>query len=159
MSSKTPISCISPHPEHDNFILISSDNRIRLFDLSTESILKTYTCRHINPGTRITGHFSPCGTYVHSGSWDIKTFSSRGAADSSRGVFIWKTASGKLERRERKAMLESYERLKEEGEVVEGRKMWGVSVCRWVMIPDRGTRRSRQALVSAGIDKNIGFFL
>jgi hypothetical protein len=66
-------------------------------------------------------------------------------------------------------MLDSYKRLKigggdeseEEGEVVGvgARKMWPVGVCRWVMIPDKATRRSRQALVSAGIDGRVGFFL
>jgi len=49
-SNKTPITSITSHPIQDNFILISSDNRLILFDLKTSTSLKTYCSREILPG-------------------------------------------------------------------------------------------------------------
>ena len=51
-SNKTPITSITSHPLQDNFILISSDNKLILFDLKTSTSLRTYSAREILPGVR-----------------------------------------------------------------------------------------------------------
>ena len=121
--SKTPITAINSHPDYDNYALISSDNRITLFDLATENTLRTYTTREILPNTRIEGLFSPCGNFVYCGSADIKTLSSFSSVSKMRqeeeqaalargkvgkyGVYIWRVHTGKLEKAEMKAIVES----------------------------------------------------
>ncbi|KAJ3087475.1 hypothetical protein HK102_011026, partial [Quaeritorhiza haematococci] len=53
-----------------------NDNQLRLIDLSSQMVLRVYSARQISPGTRIEGHFSPCGTFVYAGTWDIRAFAS-----------------------------------------------------------------------------------
>ncbi|KAJ1547492.1 hypothetical protein HK096_002665 [Nowakowskiella sp. JEL0078] len=75
-ANKTPITSLNSHPLYDNYILISCDNNLRLFDLSSESTLKNYNAREIASGIRIEGNFSPCGNFVYCGTWDVRSFSS-----------------------------------------------------------------------------------
>ncbi|KAJ3118544.1 hypothetical protein HK100_000587, partial [Physocladia obscura] len=79
--NKTPVTTIVSHPVYDNYILISCDNQLRLFDLSSETMLKTYMARAIQSGTRIEGSFSPCGTFVYSGTCDTRSLSSNSLAN------------------------------------------------------------------------------
>ncbi|KXS17027.1 WD40 repeat-like protein [Gonapodya prolifera JEL478] len=71
--SKTPITCISSHPVHDSFALVSCDNQVRLVELAGMTTLKVYNAREIGPGTRIEAHFSPCGAFIYAGSLDPRT--------------------------------------------------------------------------------------
>ncbi|KAJ3382740.1 hypothetical protein HDU92_004615 [Lobulomyces angularis] len=137
--NKTPISCICSHPTYDNYILISCDNQLRLYDLSSETTLRTFSARTLTPGVRIEGKFSPCGTFVYSNSWDKRSFFYQKAQNntqlqknkkknlhsnnannnnennfpefSSKGVFIWKVQNSKLEKPEMKAMEEGCSRF------------------------------------------------
>ncbi|KAI9363040.1 WD40-repeat-containing domain protein [Zopfochytrium polystomum] len=74
--NKTPISFISSHPLVDQVVLLSCDNQLRMFHLQSETTLRVFSSRELPSGTRIEGRFSPCGTFVYSGSWDSRTFSS-----------------------------------------------------------------------------------
>lgn len=38
------------HPIHDNYVLISSDNHLRLFDLLSGTTLRVFATRHIEAG-------------------------------------------------------------------------------------------------------------
>ncbi|KAJ3129145.1 hypothetical protein HK098_002386 [Nowakowskiella sp. JEL0407] len=130
--AKTPITTLNSHPNYDNYILISCDNQIRLYDLTTQSLLKVYSARQLGVGLRIEGKFSPCGNYVYSGTWDIRSFASSprkppkkpdsvsslskysnkpwwdGHNDSeATGIYIWKLHTGKLEKNDMRAMEES----------------------------------------------------
>ncbi|KAI8928443.1 hypothetical protein BC831DRAFT_448698 [Entophlyctis helioformis] len=75
--NKTPITSLAVHPVFDNFILLSADNQLRLFDLSTQAFAKTYSARLIENGTRIRGDFSPCGLFVYAAATDIRQPASR----------------------------------------------------------------------------------
>jgi hypothetical protein len=41
------------HPIHDNYVLISSDNHLRLFDLLSGTTLRVFATRHIETGVRL----------------------------------------------------------------------------------------------------------
>ncbi|KAJ3247744.1 Nucleoporin Nup43 [Chytriomyces hyalinus] len=71
--NNTKITSIVSHPVHSNYILISCDNQLRLFDLVSETMLRTYSTRELSPGMRIEGNFSPCGTFVYANSCDIRS--------------------------------------------------------------------------------------
>jgi WD40 repeat protein len=101
------------HPHFDNYVLISCDNQLRLFDLTTESTLRIFATRHIEPGIRIEGKFSPHGNYVYCGIADIRQSSTSRKYPSTKGntdqsaqnsIYIWKTQSGRLCLEEMKAM-------------------------------------------------------
>ena len=86
------------HPVHDNYILVSCDNQLRLIDIVTETTIKVYSAREIADGvspiphktlghyhvndhllsfptqTRIEGQFSPYGTFIYSGTSDTRAF-------------------------------------------------------------------------------------
>jgi WD40 repeat protein len=160
-SNKTPITSITSHPIQDNFILISSDNRLILFDLKTSTSLKTYCSREILPGQRIQGDFSPCGNYIYSGCADVKSFDSRklhnlastnsisnanlmnlnnddDCIDNSErdlnnvsGVFIWKLNTGKLERNSMSLM--------EESAFYKDIGIYPVTLCKWITINNIST--------------------
>jgi hypothetical protein len=93
---------------------------------------------------RIQGHFSPCGTFVYSGTWDIRSITSSSPAKRSsianikngsvvsdgdlssrergspeaKGVYIWRVATAQLERVEMRALHN-------------GTIKMPVTVCRW----------------------------
>ena len=48
------------HPLFDNYVLMSCDNQLRLFDLATETTIKVFATRHIESGVNTTYlfHFS-----------------------------------------------------------------------------------------------------
>ncbi|KAJ3230549.1 hypothetical protein HDU81_004426 [Chytriomyces hyalinus] len=71
--NNTKITSIVSHPVYSNYILISCDNQLRLFDLASETMLRTYSTRELSPGIRIEGNFSPCGTFVYASSCDIRS--------------------------------------------------------------------------------------
>ncbi|KAI9338745.1 hypothetical protein BDR26DRAFT_862708 [Obelidium mucronatum] len=177
--NKTPVTSISSHPLYDNYILISCDHQIRLFDLSSETMLRVYTAREVNPGTRIEGAFSPCGTFVYSGSCDIRSLSSanrrasgilptmhesatnssnpnenisnRGSSPEAKGVYVWRVATGKLEISEMRAM-----------ESGSGSKRGPVTVCKWVnaKIEKHGKEmQQRKVLVAATLAGTVKLFL
>ncbi|KAJ3164363.1 hypothetical protein HDU88_005461 [Geranomyces variabilis] len=173
--SKTPITALSSHPVHDSYTLVSCDNQLQLFNLHTESTVKTYQSRSIPHGVRVEGQFSPCGGWVYCGTWDVKgrvkkkdntsssgTTPAGGTADlqqqqqqprkrstgAAGGVVIWKVHTGKSE-------------LLDCGD--------DVSACRWVLA--RQNRRGggggtgdagyveRKCLVAAGLDRMIRMYL
>jgi WD40 repeat protein len=43
--TKTPVFAVESHPLFDTFILLSADNQLKLFDLNTEKMVKSYTAR------------------------------------------------------------------------------------------------------------------
>ncbi len=43
--TKAPVFYMEAHPLFDTYILLSTDNQLRLFDLNTEKIVKTFTSR------------------------------------------------------------------------------------------------------------------
>ena len=43
--TKCPIINMEAHPLYDNFILLASDHQLRLYDLNSETIVKTYSAR------------------------------------------------------------------------------------------------------------------
>jgi hypothetical protein len=45
LSSKTPIFHMERHPLYDNYILVASDNHLRLLNLNSEEFCKKYTAR------------------------------------------------------------------------------------------------------------------
>lgn len=122
-ANKTPITFMQTHPLYDNYILLSSDNQLRLFDLSTETTLRVFSTRHIESGVRIEGRFSPTGQFVYCGNCDVRGFSSNPYASRSSGpkaeedefvkskrgysgLFIWRVQTGKLEMDEMRAMTD-----------------------------------------------------
>ncbi|KAJ3111501.1 protein with putative role during mitosis [Phlyctochytrium bullatum] len=193
--SKTPISALAIHPEHENYILISCDNQLRLFDLSSETHLRTYTARELGVGVcfdfrendaltvstqvRIEGNFSPCGTFVYCGSWDLRAYNTSAASrkaslpsvrtadrifpnanaggdgaeekpkergsPEATGVYIWRVATGRLERAEMRAM----EDVKSP-----------VVLCRWIRWSEKSRKgKRRKALIAATIDRFIKTYL
>ncbi|KAJ3210754.1 hypothetical protein HDU67_005032 [Dinochytrium kinnereticum] len=174
--SKTPISSLASHPEYENFVLISCDNQIRLFDLTSETQLRVYTARELGPGVRVEGNFSPCGTFVYCGSWDLRAygnsvnrraslptvrtdriFSPKGdgqdekpkerGSPEAQGVYIWRVSTARLERSEMRAMEDASSRAP-------------VTLCRWVQWGDKTKKgKKRKALIAATIDRNIKTYL
>ncbi|KAJ3415221.1 hypothetical protein HDV05_005361 [Chytridiales sp. JEL 0842] len=172
--NKTPITNVESHPDYDNYILLSCENQLRLFDLSSETMLKVYSARKLGSGTRVEGHFSPCGTFVYCGTWDTRSFSAvaparrasvanmKGNADTelnppSRergspeaiGVYVWRVASAHLERAEMRAMNE-------------GSSKMPVTVCRWIKCVDNskpGATVERKVLIAATTDRFIKTFM
>ncbi|KAJ3326102.1 hypothetical protein HDU76_013013 [Blyttiomyces sp. JEL0837] len=215
--NKTPLTCISSHPLYDNYVILSCDNQLRLFDLASETMLKVYSARELGSGTRIEGHFSPCGTFVYAGSWDTRNFavakqanrkvsvaalkangpsesvvasgsvtttnargevamggngngiasdasglmasvggsSSNGSsaergAPEATGVYIWRVATGYLERSEMKAM------------VADNGEKKPVAVCKWIKVVDesrKGTLKERKVLIAATLDRVIDVYM
>ncbi|KAJ1568921.1 hypothetical protein HK405_012206 [Cladochytrium tenue] len=93
--NKTPISFLCSHPIVDQVVLLSCDNQLRMLHLGAETTLRVFSARELAPGTRIEGRFSPCGTFVYSGTWDARSFStatprggraSLGGGSSGRGL-------------------------------------------------------------------------
>lgn len=183
-SNKTPITSISSHPVQDNFILISSDNKLLLFDLKTSTTLKTFCAREILPGQRIQGEFSPCGNYIYSGCADVKSFDSRKnnlltnsnssmnislsnlnnvedytesslRNNNATGIFIWKLHTGKLERNEMSIMEESI--------LYSNVGLYPVTLCKWISLNnDKGNQgnsnQNNKILISACLDRCIKLF-
>lgn len=149
---------ISLHPSKENFILISSDNRIRLFDIDTETTLMAYTARELSPGTRIDGRFSPCGSFIYSASYDIRTYSGlkkqRKEFDIQRfeanGVLIWKCKGNKLEKSEMNAMAD--------GLLRNGSNVLPATQCRWINFKSK-SGKNRKALIVVSLDQSIQLFL
>ncbi|KAI8609073.1 hypothetical protein BC830DRAFT_1152469 [Chytriomyces sp. MP71] len=158
--NKTPVTSLALHPEHSSFLLISCDNELRLFDMSSETMLMKYSTRDISPGTRVIGNFSPCGTFVYSGCCDMRSLSSitqtqRRSSISSdntfmndsavslnhlgsphaKGVYVWRVATGKLEATDMRAM--------QCGEAV--------TACKWVKLEgsEKGQRREGKKVMLA----------
>ena len=50
--SNVQIHSIVTHPIYDNYVLLSSDHQLRLFDMSTEKLIKTYNSRIIDNGVK-----------------------------------------------------------------------------------------------------------
>ncbi|KAJ3282905.1 hypothetical protein HDU79_009553 [Rhizoclosmatium sp. JEL0117] len=177
--NKTPVYSVSSHPLYDNYILIACDNQIRLFDLSSETMLRVFSAREIGAGTRIEGMFSPCGTFVYSGSCDVRSLASntsvrrasgiqsvvddgksvgeegvnsRGTSPDAKGIFIWRVATGKLERSEMRAM--------ESGE-----KRIPVTVCKWIQVDGNSKsnrkreEKARKVLVAATVAGTVKLYL
>ncbi|KAJ3254020.1 protein with putative role during mitosis [Boothiomyces macroporosus] len=91
--TKCPVFHMESHPQFDNYILISSDHQLRLFDLTTEAC------------ARLKGHFSPQGTFVYSGTLMDKNGSRIKEQEGEfTGCSIWKVHSGKLEQKDMDAM-------------------------------------------------------
>ncbi len=102
------------HPIHDNFLLISADNTLRLFDVAAGHTLRTFNTREIPVGTRIEGKFSPNGTYLYASCLDKYALvhrtiggvgaarggagGSSGAEAETTGLFLWRIDTGKVER-------------------------------------------------------------
>lgn len=47
------IHFIMTHPLYDNYILISTDHQLRLFDIDTERVVKMYNARQVEEGVYI----------------------------------------------------------------------------------------------------------
>ncbi|KAJ3276020.1 hypothetical protein HDV01_006190 [Terramyces sp. JEL0728] len=101
---KCPVFHMESHPLFDNFILISSDHQLRLFDLTTETLVKKYSPRINRQDARLEGHFSPQGTFVYSGTLMDQNGNVIKEQESFTGCSIWKVHSGKLEQRDTDAM-------------------------------------------------------
>ena len=43
--TKTPVFAMESHPLYDNFVLLSAENQLKLLDLNTEKVVKSYTAR------------------------------------------------------------------------------------------------------------------
>ncbi|ORX52099.1 WD40 repeat-like protein [Piromyces finnis] len=178
-SNRTPITSITSHPIQDNFILISSDNKLLLFDLRTSTTLKTFCAREIIPGLRIQGDFSPCGNYIYSGCADVKSFDSRKNSllssnsmsisysnlnngedqiESSinkintTGIFIWKLHTGKLERNDMSIM--------EESTIYSNVELYPVTLCKWISLnnDNKEENRNKKVLISASIDRCLKIY-
>jgi hypothetical protein len=91
---------------YDNYILISSDHQVRLFDLEGERVVKTYNARQVEDGVRLKAMFSPCGNYIYAGPCDTRPGIQRKATNEEEalGQLIWKLHSGKLEIHDMHAM-------------------------------------------------------
>lgn len=92
------------HPIYDNFILISCDHQIRLFNLDGETIVKTYNARQIEDGVRLKALFSPCGNYIYAGPCDTRPGMERKTNYEDYSQLIWRVNSGKLECHDMAAM-------------------------------------------------------
>ncbi|KAH9270410.1 hypothetical protein BASA83_007409 [Batrachochytrium salamandrivorans] len=184
--SKTPVTSLASHPVHDTFVLISTDNQLRLFNLLTQEFVKTYSARLIESGTRIRGEFSPCGTFVYATATDIRQPSSRpinqgskgGLDDTSaaslqyghdsspsshdreeaHGVFIWRVHTGKLEKEGMNAMNMS-DGWGHSGIPVNPCKM---TISKWTTIKDnsrKGKTVERKVLLATGDDRLVRLYL
>ncbi|ORX77693.1 WD40 repeat-like protein [Anaeromyces robustus] len=184
-SNKTPITSITSHPIQNNYILISSDNKLLLFDLQTSTILKTYSAREILPGQRIQGEFSPCGNYIYSGCADVKSFDSRRTSlltnsnnsttninpstnnddykessmrNNTTGIFIWKLQTGKLERNDMTLMEDSV--------LNNNVGIYPVTLCKWIEINNETNKKENETLsnniskilISGSLDRYIKIF-
>jgi len=184
-SNKTPITSITSHPIQNNFVLISSDNKLLLFDLRTSTTLKVYCEREILPGQRIQGEFSPCGNYIYSGCADVKSFDSRRTSlltssnnstinvntssinnddyvesstrNSATGIFIWKLHTGKLERNDMTLMEESI--------IYNNVGLYPVTLCKWIETNNKANKidnneifNKSKILISASLDRYIKIF-
>ncbi|KAJ3037145.1 hypothetical protein HDV00_002027 [Rhizophlyctis rosea] len=178
-TNKTPITALTVHPVYDNYVLVSSDNQLRLIDIVTETTLKTFSAREISDGTRIEGQFSPGGTFVFSGTSDTRAFLTRGrraglggeddggdgedeggssgvggGVGKATGVYVWRVHTGRLERSEMRALEESA-----------GGSGWGrvgVGVCKWIIAHDASrppNETRRKVLVAAGLDRTIRMYM
>lgn len=176
----TPITAMHSHPQFDNYVLLSCDNQVRLFDLSSETMLRTFVARELLPGIRIEGKFSPCGTFVFANSSDVKSLSTRNyqlqkqkqqqwmlenaqllssstLADVS-GIFLWKLSSAKLARAEMRAMNNSIPRLN----YVNGQVNFptatvrNVIVASWLQLKESPRKK---CLVTASTDNVIRMFM
>ncbi|ORY47781.1 WD40 repeat-like protein [Rhizoclosmatium globosum] len=163
--NKTPVYSVSSHPLYDNYILISCDNQIRLFDLSSETMLRVFSAREIGAGVRnhrIEGMFSPCGTFVYSGSCDVRSLASNSSVrrtsgmqnvvDDGKSVGEEGVNSRKLERSEMRAM--------ESGE-----KRIPVTVCKWIQVDGNSKsnrkreEKARKVLVAATFAGTVKLYL
>ncbi|KAJ3054029.1 hypothetical protein HK097_002811 [Rhizophlyctis rosea] len=170
-TNKTPITALCVHPVHDNYILVSCDNQLRLIDIVTETTIKVYSAREIADGTRIEGQFSPFGTFIYSGTSDTRAFltsrkrnsllpgddpsedddiANGTTAPKATGVYIWRVHTGRLERSEMRALESS-----------SGGRI-GVGVCKWIVANDASRPPNevrRKVLVAAGLDRTIRMYM
>ncbi|KAL2918528.1 hypothetical protein HK105_201929 [Polyrhizophydium stewartii] len=175
--SKTPITNLASHPVFDTFILVSADNQLRLFDLTKQAFVKSYSARLIESGTRIRGEFSPCGAFVYATASDVRQTTSRrlpaaasfghdpsghthggSTGEVAPGIFLWRLHTGKLEQAEMSAM-DATDGWDHNGDAVRPCPM---VVCKWVMIRGKSTKAGpaeRKAMVAAGHDKLVRLYL
>ncbi|KAJ8324568.1 hypothetical protein O5D80_006813 [Batrachochytrium dendrobatidis] len=179
---KTPVTHLSSHPIHDMFVLVSTDNQLRMFNLITQAFVKTYSARLIENGTRIKGEFSPCGVFVYATPTDARQSAHRASTkehignfsaqnqhheqnkgqnqseDAANGVFIWRVQTGNLEKAEMRAMNDT-DGWEHAGVPVRPSKM----ICaKWTTIRDnskKGKSVKRKALLAAGQDQLIRLYL
>ncbi|KAI8913685.1 WD40-repeat-containing domain protein [Gorgonomyces haynaldii] len=132
LRTNIPISYIEAHPMYDHFVLISSDHQLRLLDLNTEQVIRTFNARQVD--SRIKGKFSPGGNYVYCPSGDQKPNQRLPNSPEHYAQLIWKVSTGKLETGDIEAM--------EDGEKLMGDK-----------------KKSWQVFVSAGKDKLVRLYM
>jgi hypothetical protein len=99
---------------YDNYVLIASDSNLRLFELNSEKVCKTFSGRFNPDQGRLSGNFSPCGTFVYANTLESRHGSQKAQTEDreedstlTAGVLIWRLHSGKLEQREMAAMNSS----------------------------------------------------
>ncbi|KAJ3161381.1 hypothetical protein HDU86_007163 [Geranomyces michiganensis] len=179
-ASKTPITALSSHPVHDSYTLVSCDNQLQLFNLHTESTVKTYQSRSIPNGVRVEGQFSPCGGWLYCGTWDVKGRVKK-KGDSTSGPTTAAVTSSELQHQHQQQQRDSQhaKRARCAGTSAGGVVIWkvhtgksellecgeDVSACRWVLA--RQKRRGgpetgyveRKCLVAAGLDRMIRMYL
>jgi hypothetical protein len=107
------------------------------------------------------GQFSPCGTFIYANTNELRIGSHAQQEQEGEhyitGSLIWRTHSGKLEKKEMSAMEETM--MEHQGQTV---KPSGVVCSKWVTMTDRskkGTIKKYKVLVTAGTDKLIRMHL
>ncbi|KAI8898303.1 WD40-repeat-containing domain protein [Globomyces pollinis-pini] len=148
--TKSSINFMNVHPKYDNYILLSSDHQLRLFDLTTETVVKTYSTRSTSTEMHLKGYISPCGNYIYSGTCNPKYNSTQTPDTNLTGCLLWKLHDGKLEHREMQAMQDTNEFLHQ------GAMLDKIPVldCKWVNRLDKSRKPSgyQKILVSIGLD-------
>jgi hypothetical protein len=108
------------------------------------------------------GQFSPCGTFIYANTNELRIGSHTQQQELEgehfiTGSLIWRTHSGKLEKKEMSAMEETM--MEHQGQTV---KPTGVVCSKWVTMIDRskkGIVRKYKILVTAGTDKLIRMYI
>ncbi|KAJ3320768.1 protein with putative role during mitosis [Boothiomyces sp. JEL0866] len=152
--TKCPVFHMESHPLFDNYILISSDHQLRLFDLTTEACIKKYSPRINRQDARLQGHFSPQGTFVYSGSLMDKNGSRIKEQEGEfTGCSIWKVHSGKLEQKDMDAMEDVGKFEFQDKEIGKTE----VTSCKWITVNDKS--RKYKVFITAGSDSLIRLHL
>ncbi|RKP04273.1 hypothetical protein CXG81DRAFT_16255 [Caulochytrium protostelioides] len=73
-AARTPLTAIHAHPTRADATLVSADNAVHLFDLTTGAFERTFQSRALEAGTRIEGVASPDARHVVCGNAAVRAF-------------------------------------------------------------------------------------
>lgn len=158
-TNNTPIFSMMNHPVFDHYLLLSSDNQLRLFDVNEERVLKTFSARNLDYGMRLKGKFSPCGSFIHACSGDGRQGTHAKKYDSTplTGHYIWRVNTGTLETNEMQAMDYCGD-WDHKGAIL---SPTSTLTGDWLIASDRSSKKHtrRKIFVSTGVDKIIRLYM